>query len=140
VIVRRVLAADRERVFRNWTDPELLKRWWGPGGFTCPAAEVDLRPGGAYRLEMLGPGGVPPMSVTGVYREIVPPARLVYTWRWDTGPAASADESLVTVEFSELAGGLTEVVVTHERFPAGHDATPYRSGWDEGLAKLEGVL
>ena len=67
VIVRRVIAASQERVFRSWTEPEQLKRWWGPGGFSCPAAEVDLRPGGTYRLVMLAPGGAPEMSVTGTY-------------------------------------------------------------------------
>lgn len=60
-------------------------------------------------------------------------------WRWDTGPAASDRESLVTVEFTDLADERTEVVVTHERFPADHDTSPYRSGWDEGLEKLDAV-
>ena len=137
VIVRRVIAASRERVFRNWTEAEQLKRWWGPGGFSCPAAEVDLRPGGTYRLVMLAPGGAPQMSVTGTYRKVAPPALLVYTWRWDTGPAASDEESLVTVEFHHLDDERTEVIVTHDRFPAGHDASPYRSGWEEGLKKLD---
>ena len=68
------------------------------------------------------PGGGPLMSVAGTYRTIDPPALLVYTWRWDTGPAASDHESLVTVEFADLGDGRTEVVVTHERFPADHDA------------------
>ena len=71
VIVRRVIAASRERVFRSWTEPGQLKRWWGPGGFSCPAAEVDLRPGGTYRLVMLAPGGAPEMSVTGTYRKSI---------------------------------------------------------------------
>jgi uncharacterized protein YndB with AHSA1/START domain len=137
VIVRRVIAAARERVFRNWTEPDLLKRWWGPGGFTCPVAEVDLRPGGTYRLVMLPAGGAPEMSVTGTYREIDPPARLVYTWRWGSGPAASDHESIVTVEFMHVEDERTEVIVTHDRFPAGHDTSPYRSGWEEGLEKLD---
>ena len=59
VIVRRVIAASRERVFRSWTEPEQLKQWWGPGGFSCPAAEVDLRPGGTYRLVMLAQAAPP---------------------------------------------------------------------------------
>src|SRR5262249_47535035 len=132
-----VIAARRERVFRNWTDPEQLRRWWGPGRFTCPEAVVDLRPGGTYRLVMQPPGNGPLMSVTGTYLEVRPPARLVYTWRWDTGPAASEDHSIVTVRFDDLADGRTEVTVTHDRFPSGHDLSPYRSGWAEGLEKLE---
>jgi uncharacterized protein YndB with AHSA1/START domain len=139
VVVRRVIGAPPERVFRNWTEPEQLRRWWGPGGFTCPDARVDLRAGGTYRLVMKAPGGGPLMSVAGTYRVVDRPALLVYTWRWDTGPAASDHESLVTVEFHDLGDGRTEVVVTHERFPADHDASPYRSGWVEGLEKLDAV-
>jgi uncharacterized protein YndB with AHSA1/START domain len=80
------------------------------------------------------------MSVTGSYREVEPPRLLVYTWRWDSGPAASDDESLVTVEFSELHDGRTEVTVTHDRFAPGHDTSPYRSGWEEGLEKLGALI
>ena len=81
VVVRRVIGAARERVFRNWTEPEQLRRWWGPGGFTCPEAQVDLRPGGTYRLVMRAPGGGPLMSVAGTYRTVDPPALLIYTSR-----------------------------------------------------------
>jgi uncharacterized protein YndB with AHSA1/START domain len=79
------------------------------------------------------------MSVTGTYREVDPPGRLVYTWRWDSGPAASEHESLVTVEFNELDRS-TEVTVTHERFSEDHDTSWYRTGWDEGLAKLAALM
>ena len=48
VVVGRIIAARREQVFRHWTDPDQLRRWWGPGGFTCPEVVVDLRPGGTY--------------------------------------------------------------------------------------------
>ena len=140
VVVRRIIRAPRKRVFRNWTEPEQLRRWWGPGAFTCPDARVDLRAGGTYRLVMQAPGGGPLMSVAGTYRTVDPPALLVYTWRWDTGPTASDHESLVTVEFHDLGDRGTGVVVTHERFPAGHDVSPYRSGWDEGLEKLKAII
>ena len=136
VVVRKVIPAARERVFRHWTEPDLLRRWWGPDQFTCPEATVDLRTGGTYRLLMQAPGGGPLMSVTGTYHEVTPPSRLVYTWRWDTGPAASDDESVVTVQFDELEEGGTEVIITHDRFPAGHDSSPYATGWEQAMEKL----
>jgi uncharacterized protein YndB with AHSA1/START domain len=136
VVVRRVIDARPESVFRSWTDPDELRRWWGPGGFTCPEATVDLQPGGSYRLVIQPPGDGPLMSVTGTYQQIDPPSLLVYTWRWDTGPAASDDESLVTVNFEDVGGKRTRVTVTHERFPPGHDLSRYVSGWEEGLVKL----
>jgi uncharacterized protein YndB with AHSA1/START domain len=140
IVVRRAIGASRERVFRSWTEPEQLRRWWGPAGFICPDAVVDLRPGGTYRLVMRAPGGGPVMSVTGTYREVEPPELLVYTWRWESGPAASDHESLVTVEFTELGDGRTEVTVTHDRFPPGHDPSPYGPGWEEGMTKLAALV
>ena len=76
-----VFDAPRERVFAAWTEPERLKRWWGPGAFRTTEAEVDLRPGGRYALT-LEPGA---MHLAGEFREVVPPERLVYTWRWVSG-------------------------------------------------------
>src|SRR5438874_1750039 len=77
-IFTRIFDASRELVFKAWTDPELLQHWWGPKDFTNPVCELDLRPGGGIRIHMRSPDGtIYPM--TGVYREIVEPERLVFT-------------------------------------------------------------
>ncbi len=76
--------ATRETVFDAWTSPENLKQWWGPGEFKTTVAEVDLRPGGAYRF-VIEAQGAPRMELHGVFHEVVPPARLVYTWKWISG-------------------------------------------------------
>ena len=133
--VARMIDAPREDVFQAWTDPDQLRSWWGPGEFTCPEAEVDLRPGGCYRLVMQ-PAGGDSFVVAGTYREVDPPARLVYTWRWETGPAADGSESLVSVDFHER-GSRTELVLTHTDFPASHGPAPYQMGWEGGLDKFE---
>ena len=73
-----VFDAPRDVVFAAWTEPERLKQWWGPGFFETVFAEVDLRPGGRYEL-LLEPGS---MRLMGEFREVRPPRRLVYTWRW----------------------------------------------------------
>jgi uncharacterized protein YndB with AHSA1/START domain len=138
VEIVRTIEAPREQVFRAWTDPDELRRWWGPGEFTCPEAQVDLRPGGRYRLVMQPTAG-DPFVLGGTYREVEPPARLVYTWRWETGPAADGSESLVTVEFRDR-GEQTELVLTHSEFPASHGPAPYRMGWEGGLVKFEALL
>jgi len=138
VEVVRTIDAPREAVFRAWTEPDQLRAWWGPGEFTCPEAEVDLRPGGSYRLVMQAAGG-DPFVVAGTYHEVEPPARLVYTWRWESGPAADGSESLVTVEFRELSGQpeRTELAIVHTEFPATHGPAPYRMGWEGGLDNVE---
>jgi uncharacterized protein YndB with AHSA1/START domain len=136
VRLRRTILAPRERVYRAWTDPEELKRWWGPGLFTTPSAEIDLRPGGRYRLVMQ-PADGEALLLTGTFREIVPPQRLVYTWRWEIG-VPDLEDSVVTVEFREVDGG-TEVDLVHEHAP-GSVLDPYQLGWESGLAKLESML
>jgi uncharacterized protein YndB with AHSA1/START domain len=125
-------------VYEAWTSPELLRRWWGPGEFTCPEADIDLRAGGAFRLVMQPPGGGDAIVLTGTYREVSPPARLVYTWRWAQGPPGQ-HESLVTVEFQEREDG-TEVVVVHDRFAPDEELSQYRFGWESGLDKLSALL
>jgi uncharacterized protein YndB with AHSA1/START domain len=135
VRITRIIDAAPEAVFRAWTEPEQLRRWWGPGEFTCPEADVDLRPGGRYRLVMQPTAGEP-FVLAGTYREVEPPARLVYTWRWETGPAADGSESLVSVEFN-ARGSQTELVLTHSNFPDSHGPAPYEMGWQGGLDKFE---
>ena len=138
VRVTRVIDAPREEVFRAWTEPDQIRQWWGPGEFTCPEAEVDLRPGGRYRLAMQPTAGEP-FIVGGTYREVEPPVRLVYTWRWESGPAADGSESLVTVDF-HAREGKTELILTHTGFPKSHGPAPYQMGWEGGLDKFAALL
>src|ERR1700676_3113016 len=76
--ITRVFDAPRELCFKAWTDPKHLANWWGPRGFTLPEHTMDFRLGGAYRFRMRPPEGRDVLWY-GVYREIVPPERLVWT-------------------------------------------------------------
>jgi uncharacterized protein YndB with AHSA1/START domain len=134
VQVTRTVAAPREEVFRAWTDPERLKQWFGPGEFTIPEAELDVRPGGAYLIVMQSPDG-DRLRLKGAYHEIAPPERLVFTWSWGL-MWDGAPDSLVTVEFRP-AGDATDVVLTHGDFSSDDELAPYQGGWDSGLDKLE---
>ena len=129
-----VFDAPRELVFAAWTEPERLKQWWGPGFFETVFAEVDLRPGGRYEL-LLEPGS---MRLVGEFREVTPPRRLVYTWRWIEG-VPDTRESLVTVEFRE-DGQRTEVVLVHDNFVGPGPVDMYDEGWRSGLSKLRAFL
>lgn len=137
VRIEQVIDAPREEVFRAWTEPDQLKQWWGPGGYTTEYAEVDLRTGGRYLLVMKPPDGEP-FHLAGTYREIVAPERLVYTWKWEVGVPDPA-ESLVTVDFEDV-GDATRVTVTHGEFQAGLPTDQYLHGWTSGLEKLTGYL
>jgi uncharacterized protein YndB with AHSA1/START domain len=133
----RKFPAPREKVFRAWTEPEELKKWWGPDGYATPIAEVDLRAGGHYRFGMrkLPDGDI--LYLTGTYREVRPPEKLVYTWRWEAEPERG--ETLVTVEFLDR-GGSTEVVLTHEFFLNQKLRDGHERGWNGGLDKLAKLL
>ena len=96
--------------------------------------EVDLRVGGRYSIAC-SCNGAHLQTVAGNYREVTPPARLVYTWQWLDDPDWEGRPSLVTVEFNEVAGG-TEVVVTHEQFPNEESRGNHNQGWDQALEKL----
>jgi uncharacterized protein YndB with AHSA1/START domain len=80
-----------------------------------------------------------PFVLGGTFQEVNAPERLVYTWRWETGPAADGSESLVTVEFHDQ-GDTTELVLVHTDFPASHGPAPYRMGWEGGLVKFEALF
>jgi uncharacterized protein YndB with AHSA1/START domain len=135
--LRRVLPATRERVFRAWTDPHAIMEWWIPNdGFSVPAAEIDLRVGGRYRVTMRNPDGET-FHLAGTYREVAAPERLVYTWNWE-GTSSDIGETLVTVEFRDL-GTTTEVVLTHT-LPDVTQRDRHGVGWNGCLDRLRTVL
>jgi uncharacterized protein YndB with AHSA1/START domain len=115
-------------------------RWFVTPDDEMRVVELDLRAGGAYRLE--GTVHARPWSVWGTYKEVVPPTRLVYTWTWNNDAALGeplGDDTLVTVEFLEH-GSETEVVVTHERLASERARAEHRDGWIECLARVEALV
>ena len=131
LVVRRHVRASPQALFDAWTRPELLIRWWGPQGVTCPEAEVDLRPGGRYAIANETPSGT--LWIRGEFLVIEAPNRLVYTWRvGDDGP----NDQRVTVRFEPREDG-TEVIVLHEHIADQATADDHEAGWQgclEGLA------
>ena len=131
--VRRTIRAPRQRVFDAWTKAEELKAWHAPGPLTVSLAELDLRPGGSYRIHMRDPGGAE-HRVSGVYREVDPPRKVVYTWGWEGDH--SVKDSVVTIEFHER-GDATEVVLTHAGIVEDAERANHEQGWTAILDKLE---
>ena len=126
-----------EKVWRAWTDPEAVKRWWGPGGQDPVShAELDVRVGGRFRIVFGGAQGRD-HECAGVYREVVPNRKLVFTWCWpNTTPERV---SLVTILFKAARGG-TDFEFLHEQFFDEAARDGHRRGWTETLAKLEQYL
>lgn len=131
----RAIDATPERIFHAWTDPEELKGWFGPGGFKTIEAEIDLRVGGRYRLVMRTPDGQL-LAITGTYRAIEPPRRLVYTWIWEHAPA---EVMVVTVDLEPLGPTRTRILVAHAQIVDG-ELGRYEGGWREGMERLDRLL
>ena len=101
LVVSRLIDAPRELVFQAWTDPEQIARWWGPRGFVTVEHDMDIRPGGAYWFVMRSPEGTDHRK-RGVYREIVAPERIAFTFAWEAADGTLGHETLVTVTFDAI--------------------------------------
>jgi uncharacterized protein YndB with AHSA1/START domain len=134
--VRRTIPASRDAVFRAWTDPDVFRQWFGARGGSTVNADMDVRVGGHYRIDMESAAGSG--VLLGEYLEVKPPERLVYSFCWDGLPVA-IPETQVTVEFLER-GTATEIVITHERQPSRSVAEFHEWGWDGSLEKLAELL
>jgi uncharacterized protein YndB with AHSA1/START domain len=97
IVIKRTLDAPRELVFAAWTDPKHLPHWYGPDGFTITIHEMDVRPGGVWRLTMHGPDGRDYYNNL-VFSEIVPPERLVYRHVVGEGTEPVGHQTIVTFE------------------------------------------
>lgn len=130
--IRRVYNAPVAAVYAAWTDPEQMKQWHAPGDdFKVPETAADVRVGGRFRVVMRAPDGEV-HRVGGVYREVVPNTKLVYTWAWESTPER---ESLVTVEFKSSGQG-TELLLTHQRFADTEARDKHQHGWNGCLERL----
>ena len=147
LVVERAIKAQPDRVFDAFTDPDQLKKWWWPNGFTCPAAEVDLRVGGKYRLAMEWPGSIPAEAqfshhMVGEYYEIDRPHRLVMSGQAVNDEQGELFATLIEVTFEARDGG-TAITVRQSYFepmPPDGAMAGAQQGWSEQLEKLEYVL
>jgi uncharacterized protein YndB with AHSA1/START domain len=150
LVITRVFDAPLELVWKAWTEPEEVMRWWGPKIFTSPLAEIDLRVGGKYHFCMRTPEGQDIHS-GGTYREIIPMEKIVCTdsfadekgnvvspTQYGMGPDFPL-ELLITVEFEEF-DGKTRMNLTHVGIPQGEMLDMTHSGWNESFDKLEESL
>ena len=128
--LQRLLPASPQEVFDAWTDPESLQQWFCPETVSLAKVELDVRVGGHFRIVMRDE--TKDLAHTGEYREIVPPQRLVFTWR---SSGTYDQETLVTVEFHGR-GKMTEIELTHELLPDVDAAGSHTRGWQSIMEKL----
>ena len=130
--LKRHLKAPPAKVFAAWTDPEKVKHWMGPGEIKVLHVETDPRTGGRFNWVMRAPNGEE-HDVSGVYREVVPNEKLVFTWAWKSTPER---ESLVTVLIKPDGDG-SLLTLIHEQFFDEDARDRHQGGWISALDKME---
>lgn len=120
----RLIPAEPDRVFRAWTDPKEIRKWWGPTGVKCLSAELDLRIGGQFRIA----NGLPDGSIvwiSGSFEQIERPHLLIYSWILEN---ENPTTERVEVRFDRNGPG-TNVTITHERIATQALSEQHRQGW-----------
>lgn len=147
IVITRIFNAPRDRVFKAWTDPQQVAQWWGPKGFTTRVDELDLRPGGSSRYVMVGPDGTE-YPVKGVFREVVPPERIVSTDEFDEGfeqvTTADLPQGIVVTALFEDLGDQTQLTLRIEHATAEdrrkHEEMGVVAGWNSSFDCLDDFL
>ena len=142
LVVTRSFAASRELLFDCHTKPELVRRWMlGPDGWTMPVCEIDLRRGGKFRYVWRKPGA-PDLHMSGEFREIAPPSRIVHVERFDED-WAGGEEAVVTTLFEEKGGRTTmhmTIRFSSKEVREAAMATGMTDGMNTGYDRLEHIL
>jgi uncharacterized protein YndB with AHSA1/START domain len=138
LLITRVFNAPRDLVFAAWTQPEQLAAWWGPKGFVNIECAMEVRPGGAWFRRMRSPEGEL-FTKRGVYREVTPPERLVFTYVNEAADGTLEQETLVTVTF-EAEGARTRLTLRHTGFESEASRDSHEGGWSSCMERFAGHL
>ena len=146
LVLTRLIDAPREKLYRAWTEPELLKQWFAPKPWTTPSAELDVRPGGANLIVMRGPDGKD-FPNRGVYLEVVPNRRLVFTDAYTQAWEPSEKPFMTVIVTFEDEGGQTRYTARVRHWTQAdrqaHEDMGFRQGWGrcaDQLAALAATL
>jgi len=134
LVITRIFDAPRSLVFKAWTQPEHIMQWWGPRGYTTPTCEMDVRPGGALRLCMRSSADGNDLWVSGIYREVVEPERLVFTATNEVDHV----ETVITVTFADQ--GDQTLLTMHQTFSKSDVVDGAKKGWTSSLDRLAEYL
>jgi len=154
VVVGRTFPVPPEQAWRAWSESDLVKQWWGPTGFSCPLADVDLRVGGRTLVVMRAPAefGGGDMYSTWTYTEVVPPARIEYVFNFadpqgnrlvpaDLGmPPGIPDDGEHVVTFDDLGEGRTEMTITEHGYTTEDARNLSQAGLEQCVDKMEAIF
>ena len=134
LVIERVFNAPRELVFRAWTDPDHIRKWFGPRDHPATQMDMDVRPGGRWRGCLRSTETGNDLWLGGIYREIAPPERLVFTFAWEEEGERGL-ETLVTITFAEQ-GAKTLMTFRQTPFQSTGELDGHRGGWTSSFDRL----
>jgi len=136
--ITRVFDASRDLVWKAWTDQEQAKHWWGPRHHPSTHVEIDARVGGKWRIRLTGVETGRELWHGGVFREVVAPERLVFTFKWDE-EGERGEENIVTITFAE-EGGKTRMTFQQSPFVSLEERDGHTGGWTSAFDRLDETL
>jgi uncharacterized protein YndB with AHSA1/START domain len=137
--INRVFDAPPSLVFNAFSDPKRMLQWLGPRDYPASYVEADVRPGGKWRACLDAAASGEKLWHGGVYREVVPSKRLVFTFAWDREDGSSGLETLITIDFEDQAGK-TQMQFRQATFDTIEDCDGHRTGWNSAFDRLEELL
>jgi len=120
------------KLFKAWSNPEVVKKWFAPGDMSVPEASLELKEGGQYRFVMQEPEGEQHI-IGGTYLEIVENEKLSFSWQWEGAPHATR----VDVHFSDIDGMRSRLTLLHSEFEDQETCDKHEMGWNGCLANLQ---
>ena len=138
LVLTRLIDAPRDRVFAAWTDPQHVRRWWGPKDYPATHIEMDVRVGGRWRNCLTAVSDGRELWQRGVFREVVPPERLVFTFVWEEQGERGL-ETLVTITFDDV-GGKTRLILRQVPFQSIAERDGHGDGWSSSFDRLDELL
>jgi uncharacterized protein YndB with AHSA1/START domain len=138
LLIKRVFNASRELVFEAWTNPNHIRHWFGPKDYPATQVTMDVRPGGRWRGCLRSPETGNVLWLGGIYREVVPPERLVFTFAWEEEGERGL-ETLVTITFAEQ-NGKTLMTFRQAPFQSDGERDGHRGGWTSCFDRLDDHL
>lgn len=139
LVITRFFDAPSKLMFAAWTDPAHVRHWMGPRGFTAHQVKYDFRPGGSWRLCLRPDDGSMDLWQSGVYRKILAPKLLEFTFGWDSENGQPRHETLVTLTFEEQAGK-TKMTFRQAAFESIEERDGHNGGWSSAFDRLSEYL
>jgi uncharacterized protein YndB with AHSA1/START domain len=135
LVITRLVNAPRELVFKAWTNPRLAIKWWEPRDYPATHMDMDARPGGTWRHCLTSTETGQGLWQHGVFREVVAPERLVFTFVWEE-EGERGIETLVTITFAN-EGGKTRLTLRQKPFQSVEERDSHGYGWNSSVDRLE---